>query len=180
VLTEDSGAVLRREREVALRKEPKKPVTSRSASASGSGSGSGSSGSGRGERKAKAVVAELPEELLPVFEALRAWRAEQAREQGVPAYVIFHDATLREIASLGPTSVAELGTISGIGEKKLATYGEGVLGVLASLGGGTSQETPPTASPGTAGAAREEGAGGADGSFDWPEDEPEPDYDDWA
>ncbi|SPF06631.1 DNA helicase RecQ [Streptomyces sp. MA5143a] len=174
VLTEDSGAVLRREREVALRKEPKKPVASRSAS------GSGSSGSGRGERKAKAAVAELPEELLPVFEALRAWRAEQAREQGVPAYVIFHDATLREIASLGPTSVAELGTISGIGEKKLATYGEGVLGVLASLGGGTSQEAPPATPPGTAGVAREGGAGGADGSFDWPDDEPEPDYDDWA
>ncbi|MET9845040.1 DNA helicase RecQ [Streptomyces ossamyceticus] len=199
VLTEDSGAVLRREREVALRKEPKKPVTSRSAS--GSGSGSGSSGSGRGERKAKAAVAELPEELLPVFEALRAWRAEQAREQGVPAYVIFHDATLREIASLGPTSVAELGTISGIGEKKLATYGEGVLGVLASLGGGSSQETPPAASTGAvagspaasggsagssaasgtaAGSAREGDAGGADGPFDWPEDEPEPEYDDWA
>ncbi|MEU6802127.1 DNA helicase RecQ [Streptomyces neyagawaensis] len=185
VLTEDSGAVLRREREVALRKEPKKPVTSRSAS--GSGSGSGSSGSGRGERKAKAAVAELPEKLLPVFEALRAWRAEQAREQGVPAYVIFHDATLREIAATAPASVAELGTISGIGEKKLATYGEGVLGVLASLGGGTSQETPGAAPTGTADSAAASGGsgssardGGADSSFDWPEDEPEPDYDDWA
>ncbi|WP_236579962.1 DNA helicase RecQ [Streptomyces sp. HM190] len=208
VLTEASGEVLRREREVALRKEPKKPVTSRSASASGS------SGSGRGERKARAAVVELPEELQPVFEALRAWRAEQAREQGVPAYVIFHDATLREIASMGPTSVAELGTISGIGEKKLATYGEGVLGVLASLGGAASQETPAAEAAGTestamadsadpgasrasggaasgasapaaagsgrsAGPARDGGAGDADSFYDWPEDEPEPD-DDWA
>ena len=95
VLTEASGAVLRREREVPLRKEPKKPVTSRSASSVGPRSG-------RGERKAKAAAAELPEELLPAFEALRAWRAEQAREQGVPAYVIFHDATLREIATVWP------------------------------------------------------------------------------
>ncbi len=61
-------------------------------------------------------------------------RAEQAREQGVPAYVIFHDATLREIATVWPTSVGQLGEISGVGEKKLATYGEGVIGVLAALG----------------------------------------------
>ncbi|MFJ4832932.1 DNA helicase RecQ [Streptomyces sp. NPDC088747] len=120
-LTEASGTVLRREREVPLRKEPPKPVVARSSS--------------RGEKKSKAAVAELAPELVPAFEALRAWRAEQAREQGVPAYVIFHDATLREIATLWPKSVAELGTISGVGEKKLATYGEGVLGVLGSLGG---------------------------------------------
>ncbi|WTP63482.1 DNA helicase RecQ [Streptomyces phaeochromogenes] len=130
VLTEASGTVLRREREVPLRKEPPKPVASRSSSSSSS-----SSGSGRSERKAKAAAAaaELSPALLPAFEALRAWRAGQAKEQGVPAYVIFHDATLREIATVWPGSVAELGGISGIGEKKLATYGEGVIGVLASL-----------------------------------------------
>ncbi|MEU7083919.1 DNA helicase RecQ [Streptomyces achromogenes] len=127
VLTEASGAVLRREREVPLRKEPKKPAASRTRSAGGSGA----SGAG----KAKAVAAELPEALLPAFEALRAWRAEQAREQGVPAYVIFHDATLREIVTRWPGSVRELGTVNGVGEKKLATYGEGVLQVLASLDG---------------------------------------------
>ncbi|WP_425473298.1 DNA helicase RecQ [Streptomyces montanus] len=126
VLTEASGTVLRREREVPLRKEPKKPVTSRSASP-------------RGERRPKAAAAELPDELVPAFEALRAWRGAQAKEQGVPAYVIFHDATLREIATVGPTSMAELGGISGVGEKKLTTYGEGVLGVLASL----SPASPP-------------------------------------
>ncbi|WP_103541784.1 DNA helicase RecQ [Streptomyces sp. SM1] len=149
VLTEESGAVLRREREVPLRKEPKKPVGSRT-------------GSGRGERKAKAAAAELPSELGPAFEALRAWRAEQAREQGVPAYVIFHDATLREIATVWPTSVGELGGISGVGEKKLATYGEGVVAVLAGL-----------TRPGDAGAGvTTDDPGRPD---DWPEEEPEPD-----
>lgn len=120
VLTEESGAVLGREREVQLRKEPKKPTASRSSS--------------RGERKGKAAVAaDLPETAVPVFEALRAWRAAQAKELGLPAYVIFHDATLREIATVRPATLGELGGISGLGEKKLATYGEGVLEVLAEL-----------------------------------------------
>ncbi|MEU5221208.1 DNA helicase RecQ [Streptomyces toyocaensis] len=150
VLTGESGAVLRREREVPLRKEPKKPAADRGTSS-------------RGERKAKAAAAELPEELQPAFEALRAWRAEQAREQGVPAYVIFHDATLREIATVWPTSVAELGGISGVGEKKLATYGEGVVAVLAGL----------TAPGGAGDGAGPEDPGSPD---DWPEEEPEPDW----
>ncbi|MFD5655971.1 DNA helicase RecQ [Streptomyces hirsutus] len=182
VLTEDSGTVLRREREVPLRKEPKKPATSRS----------GASGSGKG--KAKAAAAELPEELLPAFEALRAWRAEQAREQGVPAYVIFHDATLREIATVWPGSVAELGGISGVGEKKLATYGEGVLEVLGSLGG--PQGGSPAGSPagslagslaGAQGSGPAEGSGAGAGQDpagsvfddDWPEMDAEPEPEDW-
>ncbi|MFE7172492.1 DNA helicase RecQ [Streptomyces sp. NPDC057616] len=159
VLTDDSGTVLRREREVPLRKEPKKPATARSSS-------------GRGERKAKAAAAELPEELQPAFEALRAWRAEQAREQGVPAYVIFHDATLREIATVWPTSVQQLGGIGGVGEKKLTTYGEGVLEVLASLGGAPgSAPAAPAAS-----AAADAGPGAED---HWPEMDAEPEPDDW-
>lgn len=121
MLTEESGTVLWHGREVPLRKEPKRPTASRA------------SGGGRGERKARAAAPELPAELVPAFEALRAWRAEQAREQGVPAYIIFHDATLREIATARPSTVAELGAINGVGEKKLATYGEGVLGALASV-----------------------------------------------
>ncbi|MFC7310057.1 DNA helicase RecQ [Streptomyces monticola] len=122
VLTEESGEVLGRRREVPLRKEPKKTAAR------------GSGAAGKGERKAKAPV-DLPEEALPLFEALRAWRAEQAREQGVPAYVIFHDATLREIALARPSTVGELGGISGVGEKKLITWGEGVLGVLEGFEG---------------------------------------------
>ncbi|MFJ6690059.1 DNA helicase RecQ [Streptomyces sp. NPDC091294] len=167
VLTETSGEVLRREREVPLRKEPKKPAVTRSA------------GGGRGERKAKAAAAELPAELVPAFEALRAWRAEQAREQGVPAYVIFHDATLREIATVWPTSVGQLGGISGVGEKKLATYGEGVIEVLAGLDGpGSAPVSAPAPSdgPGT-------GSGAHGGAVDWPqhepEHEPEPEPEDW-
>ena len=65
-----------------------------------------------------------------MFERLRAWRAATAKEQGLPAYVIFHDATLREIAGRQPTTLAELGAISGIGEAKLARYGEQVLATL--------------------------------------------------
>jgi ATP-dependent DNA helicase RecQ len=49
----------------------------------------------------------------------------------VPAYVIFHDATLREIATLMPADLGELGGISGIGENKLARYGQGILDTLA-------------------------------------------------
>ncbi|MFI9427224.1 DNA helicase RecQ [Streptomyces achromogenes] len=168
VLTEASGAVLRREREVPLRKEPKKPAASRTRSAGGSGA----SGAG----KAKAVAAELPEALLPAFEALRAWRAEQAREQGVPAYVIFHDATLREIVTRWPGSVRELGTVNGVGEKKLATYGEGVLQVLASLDG--AAPAAATAAPAAATAAPAAATDAPDDA-DWHEwsDEPEPEPD---
>ncbi|WTN42650.1 DNA helicase RecQ [Streptomyces sp. NBC_00631] len=155
VLTEASGTVLRREREVPLRKEPKKPAATRA---------SGSSGSS-GKSKAKAAVAELPEELLPAFEALRAWRAEQARDQGVPAYVIFHDATLREIVGRWPESIAELATVGGVGEKKLMTYGEGVLGVLAAL---KTPAAPAPAEPGT-----------RDEDDHWPEMDAEPEPEDW-
>ncbi|MFF2198990.1 DNA helicase RecQ [Streptomyces sp. NPDC058145] len=166
VLTEVSGSVLRREREVPLRKEPKKPAASRAGSSSG-----------RGERKAKAAAAELPGELVPAFEALRAWRAEQAREQGVPAYVIFHDATLREIVTCWPGSVRELGTVGGVGEKKLATYGEGVLEVLNSLAGPGSAGAPATAgAPSTAGASPVAAEAPED---DWAEHAQEPEPDDW-
>lgn len=133
VLTEESGSVLGREREVLLRKEAPKPA----------------SRSSKGDRKAKssAAAAELPEQAVPVFEALRAWRGAQAKELGLPAYVIFHDATLREIATLRPGSTAELGGISGLGEKKLATYGDGVLEVLASFGDAPSEAPAPEMAP---------------------------------
>ncbi|MGW5028237.1 RQC domain-containing protein, partial [Streptomyces albidoflavus] len=125
VLTDEAGEVLGGRREVRFRKEPKKAPSSR-------GSRSGSA-AGSGGRKSKAVI-DLPEESLPVFEALRAWRAAQAREQGVPAYVIFHDATLREITAARPTTLDALGQIGGIGDKKLQNYGPGVLETLAEQG----------------------------------------------
>lgn len=134
--------MLGRERDVLLRKEPKKP-TSRSSSSAGGGRGA----------KGKAAAADLPESAVPVFEALRAWRGATAKEQGVPAYVIFHDATLREIATLHPASLAELGGVSGLGEKKLATYGEGVLEVLARTPGGGTPTPPEAPAPAAAPAA---------------------------
>lgn len=66
-----------------------------------------------------------------LFEALRAWRAETAREQGVPAYIVFGDATLRALAAHRPASLADLDGITGIGAKKREAYGEGVLAVIA-------------------------------------------------
>lgn len=117
VLTDESGEVLGGRRPVALRREPEKAArparekTEKSA-------------------RNRAAPVDLPEEALPVFETLRAWRAATAKEQGVPAYVVFHDATLREIAMLGPSSLSELGTVTGVGENKLAKYGEQILETL--------------------------------------------------
>ena len=66
----------------------------------------------------------------PLFEALRACRRELAQEAGVPPYVIFHDSTLREMAEQRPTSLAELGHISGIGQRKLDAYGDAFLAAI--------------------------------------------------
>ncbi len=111
VLTEASGEVLARKRQVRLRQEPKRAA--------------------KPAKKSKAPQQELSPETQPVFEKLRAWRAATAKEQGVPAYVIFHDATLRQIATEAPTTLAELGTINGVGENKLAKFGQQVLDTLA-------------------------------------------------
>ncbi|HEX5857536.1 MAG TPA: DNA helicase RecQ [Microbacterium sp.] len=66
-----------------------------------------------------------------LFEALRTWRAGAAKEQGVPAYIVFGDATLRALAEARPASVRDLDGISGIGAKKREAYGEAVLAVIA-------------------------------------------------
>jgi ATP-dependent DNA helicase RecQ len=65
-----------------------------------------------------------------LLERLRTWRADQAREQSVPAYVIFHDATLTAIATNRPRNSAELATIHGIGAKKLERYGPALIALL--------------------------------------------------
>ena len=111
VLTEASAGVLDGSRRVDLRREPERQT--------------------RAARKTRSAGTELPEALQPVFESLRAWRAATAKEQGVPAYVIFHDATLRELAQRHPSSLGELGTVTGVGESKLAKYGDLLLEVLA-------------------------------------------------
>ena len=65
-----------------------------------------------------------------LYEKLRNWRAETARERNVPAYVIFHDATLLEIAQLRPASLDQLSQISGVGDRKLEAYGELLLALV--------------------------------------------------
>jgi ATP-dependent DNA helicase RecQ len=67
----------------------------------------------------------------PLFDALRGWRADKAREQGVPAYVILHDRTLHELATLRPQSLTALLDVPGIGLAKAERYGEALLAMLA-------------------------------------------------
>jgi len=116
-LTEASGAVLRGERRVPLRKEEARAARARSAG-------------GRGTKRPTAVEG-LDAEATELFERLRAWRAATAKEQGVPAYVVFHDATLRAIATGKPVSRDALSGVEGIGASKLERYGDGVLAVVA-------------------------------------------------
>ncbi len=119
VLTKASDEVLYRGRAVRLRHDPARAAQVKPAR------------SARAARAA-AAAADLPEAAGPVFEQLRAWRAAAAKEQGVPAYVIFHDATLRQIAAQAPSTLAELASVSGVGETKLARYGEQILDLLRS------------------------------------------------
>ncbi|HZW17311.1 MAG TPA: DNA helicase RecQ [Luteimonas sp.] len=114
-LTDDSRAVLRGERTVMLRKElPRRKQRERS----------------RGAGSTAAPAIELSAAEQPLFDALRDLRTRLAREQNVPPYVIFHDATLRGIAHLQPTSLDELAQVGGIGGSKLERYGEQVLATL--------------------------------------------------
>jgi ATP-dependent DNA helicase RecQ len=124
LLTDAAGEVLSGGRTVRLRREPERPARSARAR---SGSGSSGRGSSRG-------AAELTGDDAALFETLREWRAGVARAQGVPAYVVFGDVTLRGIASERPTSLDQLAGISGVGQKKLDTYGQQVLAVV----GGTA------------------------------------------
>jgi ATP-dependent DNA helicase RecQ len=66
----------------------------------------------------------------PLFSALRAWRAERAREQGVPAYVIMHDRSLHDLAARRPASRDELLGVPGIGQAKANRYGDELLKIL--------------------------------------------------
>ncbi|WP_258070434.1 HRDC domain-containing protein [Clavibacter michiganensis] len=116
VITAGSGDVLTGARQVPMRQEPERIVR------------------GRGTRTTRSrggQVVDLPEEAQGLFEALRAWRSEQAKEQGVPAYVVFADVTLREVATVRPADLGQLAQVTGVGQKKLDTYGEGLLAVVA-------------------------------------------------
>ena len=137
VLTERSADVLRGDVKVMMRREPaakaRLPKT-RTATA------------------AAAAAEDFPAEAMPIFERLRAWRAATAKEQSVPAYVIFHDATLRAIAALRPTSLAQLGTVSGVGQSKLTKFGQQVLDALsdAPTSPGQAATPSPATTPGPA------------------------------
>ncbi len=78
-------------------------------------------------RRTAAIADDLPTDAHELFEQLRAWRLEAARQHGVPAYVIFHDATLKEIARTRPSSLAALRGIPGVGVSKLERYGEDIV-----------------------------------------------------
>ena len=69
-----------------------------------------------------------------LFDALKAWRLEQAKVQGVPAYVILHDRTLAAIAQARPASLAELAGIGGIGAAKLDRYGAAIVALAGERG----------------------------------------------
>ena len=73
------------------------------------------------------LAAQLDDAGRQRFDALKRWRADTAREHGVPAYVIFHDSVLAAIAEASPDTLAALSGISGVGEAKLERYGRDVL-----------------------------------------------------
>ena len=113
-LPEAARAVLKGERSVAMR-HYQKPMKQRRPVSKPTGFGE--------------VELSVPQQAL--FERLRWWRVETARSHNVPAYVIFHDATLREIARAMPVTLNELRQVSGVGEKKLETYGEQLIALVS-------------------------------------------------
>ncbi|ANZ38630.1 ATP-dependent DNA helicase RecQ [Lentzea guizhouensis] len=177
VLTPASSEVLSRKRTVLMRKDAT-PIRSTTRTAAAGG-----------VAKPKAAV-DLPAEAAPLFETLRKWRADQARTQAVPAYVIFNDATLRGIAATRPSTLAALGNVSGVGQAKLTKYGTAVLELVAGtapadLTQPTEAAAPVAAKPartsrpsarGTAAGAWAPGGSDDDGfaSLSEPEEWPEP------
>ncbi len=119
-LTNSSREVLRGERTLMLRREADRPA-------------------GRSTPKSRAADPALDAGAQAAFESLRAWRAEVARSHGVPAYVIFHDATLRDIAIARPDSLSALSHVSGVGAKKLESYGRSILERIAAFDPGDVQ-----------------------------------------
>ncbi len=119
-LTDAAKPVLRGAEPVQLRQyqKPVKPGRSRG---------------GSGAKPKGYVESDLSTMEQAIFDKLRWWRVETARTNNVPAYVIFHDATMREIAKAQPRSLGELRGVSGVGEKKLETYGEEIIRQVAEI-----------------------------------------------
>ncbi|MCC8396537.1 DNA helicase RecQ [Paraburkholderia sp. MMS20-SJTR3] len=116
VLTEASKPVLKGEQQVTMRRYVKPTRTRQS--------------SGRTSERADPTIGMGPRERAR-WERLRMWRTETAKSDGVPAYVIFHDATLAEIARLGPDSIDDLRGVPGMGARKLDRFGYELLHVVA-------------------------------------------------
>ncbi|MCV2419309.1 DNA helicase RecQ [Paucibacter sp. DJ2R-2] len=119
-LADSARAVLKGEVQLLLRVPTAAPKRGRLTRGTKPGAGSG---------KSSAPI-ELDDDALARFELLKAWRAEVAKEHGLPAYVIFQNVTLAEMARQNPQSLDELVGISGVGAKKLEAYGEEILRVL--------------------------------------------------
>ena len=116
-LTPTAREVLRGEVQLLLRVPAEAPRRGRIARAAKPG-------------REKAPPLPLDDEATARFAALKAWRAEVAREHNLPAYVVFHDATLAEMARALPATLDDLAGISGVGAKKLEAYGREILRVL--------------------------------------------------
>jgi ATP-dependent DNA helicase RecQ len=123
-LTEQSRAVLRGEARVQLRQSAAKPPHAMGVGLANKAKPAGT----------PLVPIALSDDALARFNDLKAWRAEVAREHNLPAYVIFHDATLASIAHRAPQSIEELQGISGMGVKKLEAYASEVLRVVRDSG----------------------------------------------
>ena len=118
-LTPSAREVLRGDVQLLLRQPSEAPRRGR---------GTRQRGNGRATDKAPPVP--LDAAATARFAALKAWRAEVAREHNLPAYVVFHDATLAEMARQVPDSLAAMASVSGVGAKKLEAYGRDILRVL--------------------------------------------------
>ena len=81
--------------------------------------------------RAQARGAAAPEPDDPVYAALKRWRLERSKADAVPAYVVFHNSTLAEVAARRPKSLNELASVPGVGPTKLERYGEDVLAALS-------------------------------------------------
>ena len=121
-LSDSARAVLRGEVQVLLRVPTEAPAGGRNRRTRAAAKPAGSAG--------KPPPLPLDDAGLLRFAALKAWRAEVAREHNLPAYIVFHDAALAEMAREAPDSLTALAGISGVGAKKLEAYGPEILRVL--------------------------------------------------
>ncbi|MFN8039758.1 MAG: UvrD-helicase domain-containing protein [Acidimicrobiales bacterium] len=130
---DDWGPVLR-DRRAALAEHSATPATRGGARKPGTGGkaarSSARAATGRKEAQGRAATAVAAEDQA-LYEALKAWRSGAAKAGAVPAYVIFHDATLAEIAAARPRSADQLLDVSGVGPVKVGRYGDAVLAVVA-------------------------------------------------